>query len=93
MYALGYDWKYAAEWPPHTTVGFQKKLLTTKRGSFDPLTSQPPLTVVTRPCAHTFEARESALFNALNYINNICGYHIGDLHFTELRIRESQRHF
>jgi hypothetical protein len=78
--------KYADERPPRTTAGFQEKLLITKRGSFDPPTSQPLLTVVIRPYARTFEARESAIFNALNYINDICGYHIGDLHFTELRI-------
>ena len=72
MYALGYDWKYADEWSTRTTTGFQKKLLATKRGSSDPSISQPPLTVVRSPCARTFEARESALFNALNYINTIC---------------------
>jgi hypothetical protein len=76
-----------------TTVGFQEKLLVVKWGSFDPPTSQSPLTVISRPCARTFEARESALFNALNYVNDICGYHIGDLHFAKLRIRESQRYF
>ena len=93
MYALGYDWKYADEWPTCTMAGFQEKLLATKRGSSDPPTAQPPLTVVSRPCARTFEARESALFNALDYVNDICGYHISDLHFAELIIRESQRHF
>jgi hypothetical protein len=93
MEALGYDWKYADEWPTRTMTGFQKKLLVTKRGSSDPPTTQPPLTVVIRPCARTFEARESALFNALNYVNDICGCHIGDLHFAKLIIRESQRHF
>ena len=86
MYALGYDWKYTDEWPTRTTVGFQEKLLATKRGSSNPPTSQPPLIVISRPYARTFEARESALFNALNYVNDICGYHIGDLHFTELVI-------
>ena len=64
MYVFGYDWKYADEWPTRTTVGFQEKLLAAKRGSSDPPTTQPPLTVVSRPCARTFEARESALFNA-----------------------------
>jgi hypothetical protein len=54
MYALGYDWKYADEWPTLATEGFQEKLLATKRGSSDP----PLLTVVSRPCARTFEARE-----------------------------------
>ena len=92
MYALGYDWKYADEWPTRTTKGFQEKLLVTKRGSSDPPTSQPPLTIVSRPSAPTFEARESALFNAFDYVNDICGYHIGDLHFTELIIRETRRH-
>jgi hypothetical protein len=86
MYALGYDWKYTDEWPTRTTTGFQEKLLAAKRGSYDPPTPQPPLTVVSRPCARTSEARESALFNALNYVDTICGYHIGDLHFAELRI-------
>ena len=90
MYALGYDWKYTDEWPTRTTVGFQEKLLATKRGSSDPTTSQPPLTVVSRPCARTFEARESALLNALLYVNDICGYKNGDLHFTEYIIRHSQ---
>ena len=92
MYALGYDWKYTDEWPTRTMAGFQEKLLVAKRGTSDPLTSQPPQTVVSRPCARTFEPRESALFNALDYVNDICGYHISDLHFTELIIRESQRH-
>ena len=92
MYELGYDWKYTDEWPTCTMAGFQEKLLVAKRGTSDPLTSQPPQTVVSIPYACTFEARESALFNALNYVNNICGYHIGDLYFAELIIRESQRH-
>ena len=86
MYALGYDWKYADEWPTRTMAGFQKKLLATKRGSSDSPTTQPPLIVVSRPCARTFETRDSALFNALNYVNTICGYHIDGLHFDELRI-------
>jgi hypothetical protein len=86
MYASGYEWKYVDEWPTLTAEGFQEKLLVTKRESSDPPTSQPLLTVVSRPCARTFEARESALFNALDYINDICTYHIGDLHFTELII-------
>ena len=93
MYALGYDWKYVDEWPTRPTAGFQEKLLATKRGSSDPPTSQPPPTIVSRSRACTFEARESALFNALNYVNDICGYYIGNLHFAELIIRESQRHF
>jgi hypothetical protein len=67
MYALGYDWKYADEWPTCSTTRFQEKLLATKRGSSDPPTSWPPLNVDSRPCACTFEARETALFNALNY--------------------------
>ena len=90
MCALGFDWKYADEWPTLTTEGFQEKLIMTKRGSSDPLTSRPPLTVISRPCAYTFEARESALLNALLYANNICGYKIGDLHFAEYIIRRSQ---
>jgi hypothetical protein len=65
MYALGFDWKYADEWPTLTTEGFQEKLIMTKTGSSDSSTSRPPLTVVSRPCARTFEARESALLNAL----------------------------
>jgi hypothetical protein len=92
IYALGYDWKYADDLTTCTMEGFQEKLLVTKRASSDPLTSQPPLTVVSRPCAHTFTTRESALFNALEYVSDICGYHISDLHFTDLIIRESQRH-
>jgi len=36
MYALGYEWKYADEWPTLTIEGFQEKLLATKRGSSDP---------------------------------------------------------
>ena len=83
MYALGFDWKYADEWPTLTMEGFQEKLIMTKRGSSDPPTSRPPITVDSRPCAHTFEARESALLNVLLYVNDICGYKIGDLHFTE----------
>jgi hypothetical protein len=68
--------------------GFQAKLLVTKGG--DPSTSRAPLNVVSRPCAHSCEARESALVNALVFINDVFGYHIVDLHFTELIIRESQ---
>ena len=90
MYALGFDWTYANEYPTLTTEGFQKRLIMTKWGSFDPPTSRPPLTVVSRPRAHTFEARESALLNALLYVNNISGYKIGDLHFAEYIIRHSQ---
>ena len=62
----------------------------TKRGSSDPPASRPPLTVISIPYARTFEARESALLNALLYVNNICGYKIGDLHFAEYIIRRSQ---
>ena len=90
MYALGFDWKYADEWPTLTMEGFQEKLIMTKRGSSDPPTSQPPLTVISRPFARTFEARESALLNALLYVNNISAYKIGDLHFVEYIIRRSQ---
>jgi hypothetical protein len=79
MHALGYEWKYADDWPTLTTEGFQAKLLATKREQFDPL----PFTVVSRPCARTFEARESALLHALDFANDVCGYHIGDLHFTD----------
>jgi hypothetical protein len=90
MYQLGYNWKYAYEWPTLAMKGFQTKLLTTKRG--DPPTSRAPLNVVSRPCARSCEARESALVNALVFINDIFGYHIGDLHFTELIMREIQLH-
>ena len=90
MYQLSYNWKYAYEWPTLFTEGFQTKLHATKRG--DPLTSRESLNVVSRPCARSYEARESALVNALVFINNIFGYHIGDLHFTELKIRETQLH-
>ena len=90
MYQLGYDWKYAHEWPTLTTEVFQAKLLATKRG--DPLTSRVSLNIVSRPCARSCEARESAVVNALLFINDIFGYHMGDLYFTELKIRESQLH-
>ena len=89
MYALGFDWN-ADEWTTLTTKGFQEKLVMTKRGLSDPLTSRLPLSVVSRPCAHTFEARESVLLNALLYVNDICGYKIGDPHFIEYIIRHSQ---
>jgi len=90
MYQLGYEWKYAHEWPTLTTEGFQAKLLATKNG--DPPTSRAPLNVISRPCARSCEARESAPVNALVFTNDVFGYHIGDLHFTELKIRESQLH-
>jgi hypothetical protein len=90
MYALGFDWKYADEWPTLTMEGFQEKLIITKRWSSDLTASRSPLTVVSRPCARTFEARKSALLNALLYVNNICGYKIGDLHFAEYILRCSQ---
>jgi hypothetical protein len=86
MYALAYEWKYADEWPTLTTEGFQEKPLPTKRGSSNP----PPLTVVSRHCARTFEAGKSALLHALDFVNDVCGYHIGDLHFIDLIIRRSQ---
>jgi hypothetical protein len=89
MHRLGYDWKYAYEWPTLTTERFQTKLFVTKRKS-DPPPRRPPLTIVSRPYARTCEAWECALLNVLLYVNDICGYHIGDLHFTELIIRESQ---
>jgi hypothetical protein len=47
MFQLGYDWKYAHEWPTLTIEGFQAKLLATKRG--DPATSRAPLNVISRP--------------------------------------------
>jgi len=90
MYQLGYEWKYAHEWPTLTTEGFQAKLLATKRG--DPPTSRAPLNIVSRPYARSCEARESVLVIALVFINDVFEYHIGDLHFTELKIRESQLH-
>ena len=70
--------------------GFQAKLLATKRG--DPPTCRAPLNVVSRPCARSCEARKRALVNVLVFINDIFGYHTDDLHFTELKIRESQLH-
>jgi hypothetical protein len=85
MHALGYEWKYADDWPTLTSEGFQAKLLASKRGSVDP----SPLTVVSRPCAHTFEARESALVHALDFVDVVCGYHIDDLHYTDLIMRRS----
>ena len=78
------------EWPTLTTERFQEKPLATKRRSSDSPTFRPPLTVVSGSCARTFEARESALLNALLYVNNISGYKIGDLHFAEYIIRRSQ---
>jgi hypothetical protein len=57
----------------------------TKRGSSD-----LPLSIISRPCARTFEATESALLNVLLCVNDICGYHISDLHFAEYIIRHSQ---
>jgi hypothetical protein len=45
MYALGYEWKYADDWPTLTAEGFQAKLYATKRGSPNSLL----LTVVSRP--------------------------------------------
>jgi hypothetical protein len=86
MHALGYEWKYADDWSTLTTEGFQMKLLATKRGQSDPLS----FTVVSRPCARTFEASESALLHALDFINDVYGYHIGDLHFTDYIMRRSQ---
>jgi hypothetical protein len=79
MHALGYEWKYANDWPTLTTKGFQAKLLTIKRGQSNPLS----FTVVSRPCARTFEVRETALLHDLDFVNDVCGYHIGDLHFTD----------
>jgi hypothetical protein len=69
---------------------FRQKLLATKRG--DPPTSRAPLSVISKPCARSCEARESALVNVLVFINDIFGYHIGDLHFADLIIRESRLH-
>ena len=89
MYALGFDWN-ADEWTTLTTKGFQEKLIMTKRRSSDPSSSQPLLSVISRPCARTFEARKSALLNVLLYVKDICGYKIGDLHFAEYKIRRSQ---
>jgi hypothetical protein len=86
MYHLGYDWRYAHKRLTLTTEGFQAKLLTTKRG--DPPTSEAGLKVVSRPDARSCEAKESALVNALAFINN--HFHIGDLHYTELIMLESQ---
>ena len=78
--------KYAAERPTLATEGFQDKLFVTKRGS-NPPTSRPPLIVVSRPCARTYEARESALLNALLYVNAILSYYIGDLHYAKFIVR------
>jgi hypothetical protein len=69
MCQLGYDWQYAAERPTLTTQGFEEKLLVTKTES-DLATSRPLLIVVSRPCARTCEASESALLNVLLYIDD-----------------------
>jgi hypothetical protein len=69
MFQLGYDWKYAHEWPTLTTEGFQAKLLVTKRG--DSSTYRASLNVVSRPCARSCEARKSALVNVLVFINDV----------------------
>ena len=89
MYALGFDWN-ADEWTTLTTEGFQEKLIMTKRGSSDPPTSRPPLSIISRSYARTFEASKSALLNELLYVKDICGYKIGDIHFAEYKIRCSQ---
>jgi hypothetical protein len=86
LYALGYELKYADDWPTLIAEGFQSKLSATKRGSPNSL----PLTVVSRPYVRTYEARESVLLNILDFINEICGYKIGDIHFTEFMIRLTQ---
>jgi hypothetical protein len=82
IYTLGYERKYVDDWPTLTVEGFQAKLYATKRGSPNSL----PLTVVSRPCVRTYEVRESVLLNTLDFINEICGYKIGNLHFTEFMI-------
>jgi hypothetical protein len=88
MYTLGYEWKCADDWPTLTAEGFQAKLYATKRGSPNSLS----LTVVSRPCVRTYEARESVLLNTLDFIIEICGYKTSDLHFTEFMIRYTQLH-
>ena len=82
MDGLGYDWQYAYEEPTLTTAGFQAKLFATKKG--DPPTTRPPLNVLSAPCARKCEAYESVLFRTLLFIDEIIGYKIGDLHFSEL---------
>jgi hypothetical protein len=89
MHQLGYDWNYANDLPTLTMEGYQAKLHVTMRGC-DPSTSPPLLIVVSRPCHHSCEARESAILNVLLYVNDECPYCSSDLYFTDLIMRESQ---
>lgn len=52
---------------------------------------EAPLNIVSIPCHHSCVATESALFNMLNFIDDITGYKIGDLHL-DLLVKESQIH-
>jgi hypothetical protein len=84
---LGNEWKYADKWPTLTFEGFQAKLLVNNKRLVDP----PLLIILSRPCARSYEARESALVHALNFVDDVCAYHIGDLHYTELIMRDIVR--
>jgi hypothetical protein len=87
MTRLGCVWRYAYERPVLTTEGFQAKLLVTTIG--DPPTARPRMTVLSRPCPQSCEAKESVLLHTLLWLNNVKACRIGDLHYTELILREN----
>jgi hypothetical protein len=87
MTRLGCVWRYAYERPVLTTEGFQAKLLVTNIG--DPPTARARLTVLSRPCPQSCEAKESVLLHTLLFLNDIIQCRIGDLHYTELILREN----
>ena len=76
-----YEWQFAG--PTTTTHGFQEHVLVT-RVSASP---RHLLTVVGRPCARSYEARESALVNTLLYITDGLAYEINDVHYNYYMIR------
>ena len=82
IHQLGCHWQYGG--PTYTTYGFHYCVHVSLEPG--PVTS-PLLSVISRPCAQTCEARESALMNILLYINDVLGYIMSDIHYTDYHIR------
>lgn len=72
---VGFTWRYGAS--TFTTEGIQERIEVVKENS------APWLIFWSKPCERTCEAKESVLVHALRYINEVLGYEMYDVHFTE----------
>ena len=85
MNRLGWYWTWDNARTTLTTDGYQAKLVARKIEEPEVPAGRRPaqLTVLSTPCRRSCEAKEDALVRTLDYISFICGFMIGDLHFSE----------